>query len=72
MIFTSVTTNIRLMSVLFLDFFRVNPLQVSLTLLLMLFRSMSSGVGLLLILPLLQVVVFQRNYLQYLIEFICQ
>ena len=56
MIFTSVTTNIRLMSVLFLDFFRVNPLQVSLTLLLMLFRSMSSGVGLLLILPLLQVV----------------
>ena len=55
MIFTSVTTNIRLMSALFFDLFRARPLQVSLTLSLMLFRSMSSGIGLLLILPLLQV-----------------
>ena len=41
---------------LFMDLYHSNPLHVAITLCLMLFRSMSAGVGLLLIFPLLQVI----------------
>jgi ATP-binding cassette subfamily C protein len=45
-----------LLSQLLMDLYRSNPWQASLTVCLMLFRCLSAGVGLLLILPLLQVI----------------
>ncbi len=41
---------------LFLDFFNYNPLKLSITLSLIFFRSLTAGIGLLLILPLLEVI----------------
>ncbi len=52
----SIRLNAGLLHELFMELYRSNPWGVSYTLCLMFFRSMSAGVGLLLIVPLLQVI----------------
>ena len=54
----STRTNLQTMGDIFKDVYQFSPLRLSLTLLLILFKSVTSGVGLLLIIPLLQVVGF--------------
>lgn len=54
--------NWRLMSALFTDVLRFNPLNMALTLILMLFRSISAGASLLLVLPLLQIIGFSVGH----------
>src|SRR3990167_6472231 len=55
---TDASKNWRLMHALFKDVLQFSPLNMLLTLALMLFRSITAGVSLLLILPLLQVIGF--------------
>ncbi len=54
--------NWRLMCLLFMDLLRFSPFKLIATGALMLFRSMSAGVGLLLIIPLLQVIGFSVGH----------
>lgn len=56
--FKSTSTNLRSMADIFYDVYQFSPLKLSITLFLILFKSVTSGIGLLLIIPLLHVLGF--------------